>query len=50
VLARILIIGMSGYAQQEGRLAAGAAGFDAHLAKPADVADVYRQIENKRLK
>ncbi|HEY1230997.1 MAG TPA: ATP-binding protein, partial [Ramlibacter sp.] len=47
-LSRTLIIGMSGYAQLQDRVAADAAGFDAHLAKPADVADVYRQIEAKR--
>jgi CheY-like chemotaxis protein len=36
---------MSGYAQESDRAAAKAAGFDAHLAKPADLADVYRVME-----
>jgi two-component system CheB/CheR fusion protein len=39
------VIGMSGYAQESDRAAAKAAGFDAHLAKPADLADVYRVME-----
>ncbi|HEY1228178.1 MAG TPA: response regulator, partial [Ramlibacter sp.] len=47
-LAKARIIGMSGYAQAEDRAAAGAAGFDAHLAKPAEVSDVYRAIEQLR--
>ena len=39
------VIGMSGYAQESDRAASKAAGFDAHLAKPADLADVYRVME-----
>lgn len=47
-LADTMIIGMSGYAQAGDRTAAGEAGFDAHLAKPAEVSDVYRAIEQLR--
>lgn len=39
---------MSGYAQADDRAASQAAGFDAHLAKPAEVADVYRAVEKLR--
>jgi CheY-like chemotaxis protein len=44
-LAGTRVIGMSGYAQESDRAAAKAAGLDAHLAKPADLADVYRVME-----
>lgn len=47
-LAGALVIGMSGYAQSADRAAARAAGFDAHLAKPADLSQVYRTLEQLR--
>jgi two-component system CheB/CheR fusion protein len=44
-LAATRVIGMTGYAQESDRAAAKEAGFDAHLAKPAELADVYRVME-----
>ena len=38
------LIAMTGYGQPEDRRRAIDAGFDAHLAKPADVRDVLRAI------
>ena len=42
-----VLIAMSGYAQASDREATAAAGFDAHLAKPVELADVYDVIEEK---
>ena len=42
--ACIRIIAISGYGQQSDRLAARAAGFDAHLAKPVDLAAVHHLL------
>jgi PAS domain S-box-containing protein len=44
---RAVLIAMSGYAQASDREATAAAGFDAHLAKPVELADVYDVIEEK---
>jgi PAS domain S-box-containing protein len=43
-----VIIGVSGYARSDDRLASRAAGFDAHLAKPAGVADIYGSLAELR--
>lgn len=48
-LMNTALIAMSGYAQAEDRASTEAAGFDAHLAKPAGVADVYRVMEKLEL-
>jgi CheY-like chemotaxis protein len=45
---RTVLVAMSGYAQAADREATAAAGFDAHLAKPVELADVYRAIEAAR--
>jgi PAS domain S-box-containing protein len=42
------LIAMSGYAQAADREASAKAGFDAHLAKPVELAELYRVIEEKR--
>ena len=44
---RTVLIAMSGYAQASDREATAAAGFDAHLAKPVELADIYQVIEEK---
>ncbi len=44
---RTVLIAMSGYAQRTDREATAAAGFDAHLAKPVDLAGIYSEIEAK---
>jgi CheY-like chemotaxis protein/anti-sigma regulatory factor (Ser/Thr protein kinase) len=43
--AGAVLIAMSGYAQASDQAATAAAGFDAHLAKPVALDDVYRVIE-----
>jgi PAS domain S-box-containing protein len=45
--AQAVLIAMSGYAQARDREASAAAGFDAHFAKPVELADIYRAIEAK---
>jgi PAS domain S-box-containing protein len=40
-----VLVAMSGYAQARDREATARAGFDAHFAKPVDLADIYRVIE-----
>ena len=45
--ARSVLIAMSGYAQAGDREATAAAGFDAHLAKPVELAEIYQVIEER---
>lgn len=47
-LSHSRLIALSGYAQSEDRERSEAAGFDAHLAKPADLAELERLIEDGR--
>jgi two-component system CheB/CheR fusion protein len=42
-----VLIAMSGYAQAGDRKATAAAGFDAHFAKPVELADIYRVMEER---
>ncbi|HEY8876394.1 MAG TPA: PAS domain S-box protein [Roseateles sp.] len=44
-LKSAVLIAMSGYAQAADKQASAAAGFDEHLAKPVDLADLYCAIE-----
>jgi len=46
-LAGVILVAMSGYAQAGDRAATAEAGFDAHLAKPVDLAEVYRAIGSR---
>jgi CheY-like chemotaxis protein len=43
-LADVRLVAVSGYAQPEDRARARKAGFDAHVAKPADPADIGRLL------
>jgi len=45
---RAVLIAMSGYAQARDRRATAEAGFDAHLAKPVTLADIYKVVEDAR--
>jgi len=40
-----ILVAVSGYAQAADRVATAAAGFNGHLAKPVDLADLYRIVE-----
>ena len=42
-----VLIAMSGYAQSSDREATAKAGFDAHLAKPVELSDIYRVVESR---
>jgi signal transduction histidine kinase len=44
-LADVRLVAVSGYAQPEDRARARSAGFDAHVAKPADPADIGRLLQ-----
>jgi signal transduction histidine kinase len=44
-LAHVRLVAVSGYAQPEDRARARRAGFDAHVAKPADPADIGRLLQ-----
>jgi signal transduction histidine kinase len=44
-LAGVRLVAVSGYAQPEDRARARSAGFDAHVAKPADPADIGRLLQ-----
>jgi CheY-like chemotaxis protein len=46
-LSGMLLVATSGYAQESDRRATSQAGFDAHLAKPVELADVYKIIVAK---
>ena len=45
-LADVLLIALTGYARQADRQSAMDAGFDAHLVKPLNPAELYAQISN----
>jgi two-component system, chemotaxis family, CheB/CheR fusion protein len=45
-LERALLVAMTGYGQEEDRQKSMAAGFDHHLVKPADLADIARLLAN----
>jgi two-component system CheB/CheR fusion protein len=45
--ADVMLIALTGYGRQEDRQAAIEAGFDAHLVKPLDLPDLYRQISTR---
>jgi CheY-like chemotaxis protein len=45
-LARILVVAMTGYGQEDDRRRAREAGFDAHLVKPAEMNDVFELLDD----
>jgi len=49
-LSEALIVAMTGYGQDEDRRRSVEAGFDAHLVKPVDIADIRHLIEEHGLK
>jgi CheY-like chemotaxis protein len=46
--SRMFLVALTGYGQEEGRLRAKAAGFDAHLVKPLDFDEVGRLLQSRQ--